>query len=42
MENLSYVPLENLNIDRIVPTEQDYTFRSQLVKGYVHDMGLQC
>ena len=39
MENLSYVPLENLNIDRIVPTEQDYTFRSQLVKGYVHDMG---
>ena len=25
MENLSYVPLENLNIDRIVPTEQDYT-----------------
>ncbi len=39
MENLSYVPLKNLNIDRIVPTEYDYIFRSQLVKGYVHDMG---
>ena len=39
MENLSYVPLQNLNIDRIVPTEYDYIFRSQLVKGYVHDMG---
>ena len=39
MENLSYVPLQNIKIDRIVPTEYDYTFRSQLVKGYVHDMG---
>ena len=39
MENFSYLPLNSLDINRIVPTEQDYTFRSQLIKGYVHDMG---
>ncbi len=39
MENLSYLPLNTLNKNRIVPTEQDYTYRSQLIKGYVHDMG---
>ena len=39
MENLSYLPLNNLSKDRIVPTEHDFTFRSQLIKGYVHDMG---
>ena len=39
MENLGYLPLNKINIDRIVPTEQDFTFRSQLIKGYVHDMG---
>ena len=39
MENLCYLPLNTLNKDRIVPTEQDFTFRSQLIKGYVHDMG---
>ena len=25
--------------DRIVPTELDISFRGQLLKGYVHDMG---
>tara|TARA_B100001741_G_scaffold109231_1_gene89930 strand:+ start:4054 stop:6966 length:2913 start_codon:yes stop_codon:yes gene_type:complete len=39
MENLTYLPLDHLDEDRIVPTEQDYIFRSQLIKGYVHDMG---
>ncbi|MAO70976.1 MAG: beta-N-acetylglucosaminidase [Flavobacteriales bacterium] len=39
MENLNYLPLNNLNKDRIVPTELDFIFRSQLIQGYVHDMG---
>ncbi|MDA9663572.1 serine hydrolase [bacterium] len=39
MENLGFLPLERINSDRIIPTEQDFIFRSQLIKGYVHDMG---
>ena len=39
MENLGFLPKNSINIDRIVPTENDYEFRSQLLKGDVHDMG---
>ena len=39
MENLGYLPLGRIKSNRIVPTEFDYEFRSQLLKGYVHDMG---
>ena len=39
MSNTSYNCLDYLDKDRIVPTEEDFTFRSQLLDGYVHDMG---
>ena len=39
MENLGFLPKKSINTDRIVPTENDYEFRSQLLKGDVHDMG---
>ena len=39
LEKLGYYPLRKLNKDRIVPTELDISFRGQLLKGYVHDMG---
>ena len=39
MENLSFLPKNHLALERIVPTENDYEFRSQLLKGDVHDMG---
>ena len=39
MENLGYLPLQRMNKSRIVPTEDDFEFRGQLLKGYVHDMG---
>ena len=39
MENLGYLPLGRIKPNRIVPAEFDYEFRSQLLKGYVHDMG---
>ena len=39
MENLCFLPKSKLDVNRIVPTENDYEFRSQLLKGNVHDMG---
>ena len=39
MENLGYLPLLRIIEERIVPTEDDFLYRSQLLKGYVHDMG---
>jgi len=39
MESLGYLPLVRIAEERIVPTEDDFLFRSQLLKGYVHDMG---
>ena len=39
MENLGFLPKNSINNDRIVPTENDYEFRSQLLKGDVHDIG---
>lgn len=39
MVNTGYRPLEKFSIERIVPTEDDKTFRNQLLQGYVHDQG---
>lgn len=39
MESLGFIPLERIDSSRIVPTEMDFIFRSQLLKGYVHDQG---
>lgn len=39
MQSLGYNPLERINSSRIIPTELDFVFRSQLLKGYVHDQG---
>ena len=39
MENLGYLPLKRIDSKRIIPTENDFEFRGQLLKGYVHDMG---
>ena len=39
MENLGYLPLGRIDADRIIPTEYDYEYRMQLIKGYVHDQG---
>ncbi len=39
MENLGYLPIERINKSRIMPTEEDFEFRGQVLKGYVHDMG---
>ena len=39
MENLGFLPLKRIDPSRIVPTEADFRFRSQLLRGYVHDMG---
>ena len=39
MENLGYLPLRRLDRSRIVPTENDFEFRGQLLQGDVHDMG---
>jgi len=39
MENLGFLPLKRMDSSRIVPTETDFEFRSQLLDGYVHDMG---
>ena len=39
MENLCFLPKQRIDNKRIVPTEKDFEFRSQLLKGDVHDMG---
>jgi CubicO group peptidase (beta-lactamase class C family) len=39
MENLGYLPLDRIDKKRIIPTEIDFVYRSQLLKGYVHDQG---
>lgn len=39
LKNISYNPLRKYNIHRIAPTENDLTFRHQLIQGYVHDPG---
>ena len=39
MESMGYLPLDRIEKNRIVPTEQDYLYRSQLIHGNVHDQG---
>ena len=39
MENLCYLPKDHIDLERIIPTENDFEFRGQLLKGDVHDMG---
>lgn len=36
---MGFKPLENFSKTRIAPTEDDTTFRKQLIQGYVHDPG---
>ena len=35
--NLTFNPAKNYQINKVVPTENDVTFRKQLIQGYVHD-----
>lgn len=37
--SLGYLPLNRFDKKNIMPTENDTTFRQQLIQGYVHDMG---
>ncbi len=39
LTTMTFKPLEKFSADRIVPTEEDKTFRKQLLQGYVHDPG---
>ena len=39
MDRTAYNPLTRFDKKEIVPTENDKTFRKQLLQGYVHDMG---
>jgi len=39
MKTAGYLPRERFTRDRIVPTEDDKTFRKTLLQGYVHDQG---
>ena len=39
LKNIGYNPLQFLKKSRIAPTEDDITFRHQLLQGYVHDPG---
>lgn len=39
LKNIGYNPRNKWSIDRIVPTEDDQTFRKQLIHGDVHDQG---
>ena len=36
---LTYLPLNEMVVDQIAPTEQDEIFRKQLIQWYVHDPG---
>jgi len=39
LSRIGYLPLERIEEEEIVPTENDKIFRKQLIKGYVHDQG---
>ncbi|MDR1341949.1 MAG: serine hydrolase [Prevotellaceae bacterium] len=39
MKATTYLPLQKFDRTRIVPTEWEYSFRHQLIHGYVHDHG---
>ncbi|WP_378187727.1 glycoside hydrolase family 3 N-terminal domain-containing protein [Aquimarina sp. W85] len=37
--NTGYLPLNKFDKNRIIPTEDDQSFRQQIIQGYVHDQG---
>ena len=39
LRNIGYKPLQFMRKDNIAPTEDDETFRRQVLQGYVHDPG---
>ncbi|MCH8904768.1 MAG: serine hydrolase [Bacteroidetes bacterium] len=39
LHRIGFNPLDRFSLNEIVPTENDETFREQLVHGYVHDPG---
>jgi len=39
LKTMGYKPIDRFGLDRIIPTEDDYYFRKQMVHGYVHDPG---
>lgn len=39
LKHIDYLPLKKFALADIAPTEQDMTFRGQLIHGYVHDPG---
>ena len=39
LNRMLYQPLKNFADTQVVPTEEDQTFRKQLLRGYVHDPG---
>jgi beta-N-acetylhexosaminidase len=39
LNSITYNAWKNKDLSTIAPTEQDMTFRQQLIKGYVHDQG---
>ena len=39
LKRMLYNPLSNFNLLQIAPTEMDFSFRGELVHGYVHDPG---
>ena len=39
LKTIGYLPLQFLKKDMIAPTENDVTFRHQVLQGYVHDPG---
>ena len=39
MSRTTFRPLKKFSLDEIMPTENDQTFRKQLIHGYVHDPG---
>ncbi len=39
LTTMGYKPLDKFESSRIAPTENDTTFRKQLIRGYVHDPG---
>jgi CubicO group peptidase (beta-lactamase class C family) len=39
LRSMCYRPLQRFGLNEIMPTEDDKTFRRQLIRGYVHDPG---
>ena len=39
LQTMGFHPRKSIDLDRLVPTEYDMTFRKQLVQGHVHDPG---